>query len=71
MLVVSSNSEASPPFRAGLPGKENGLFCIAPLDNTHPGGACGQHAGQKGTEICVLIHQTTPVPKVHLFQLIS
>ena len=38
--------EASPLFRAGLPGKEDGHFCIAPLDPALPDGACGERAGQ-------------------------
>jgi hypothetical protein len=39
-------SEASPPSRAGLPGKEDCHFCIAPLDPALPDGACGEQAGQ-------------------------
>ena len=33
--------EASPLFRAGLPGKEDGHFCIAPLDPALPTGFAG------------------------------
>ncbi len=48
------NCEASPPFRAGLPGKEKGHFCIAPLDPALKDGRSalrqhfvrGEHAGQ-------------------------
>jgi len=40
-------SEASPPSRAGLPGKEDRHFCMAPLDPALKDGACGEHAGQK------------------------
>jgi len=39
-------SEASPPSRAGLPGKEDCHFCIAPLDPALPDGACAEQAGQ-------------------------
>jgi hypothetical protein len=45
--ISNPASEASPPFQAGLPGKEEKHFCIAPLDPALPGGACGEHAGQK------------------------
>jgi uncharacterized membrane protein len=52
-------SEASPPFRAGVlpggsasqPGKEDGYFCIAPLDHANPGVACGERADQNWTMI--------------------
>jgi len=49
-------SEASPPFRAGLPGKEDRHFCIAPLDPALPGGACGEHAGQQPVRGCQKIN---------------
>jgi len=39
--------EASLPFRAGLPGKEDGHFCTAPLDPALPGEAYGEQAGQR------------------------
>jgi len=43
---AKANSEASPPSRAGLPGKEDCHFCIAPLDPALPDEACGEQAGQ-------------------------
>jgi hypothetical protein len=45
-LSTSQGCEASPPSRAGLPGKEDCHFCIAPLDPALPDGACGEQAGQ-------------------------
>ena len=46
LSVIIDESEASPPSRAGLPGKEDCHFCIAPLDPALPDGACGEQAGQ-------------------------
>jgi len=38
--------EASPPKRAGLPGKDLSLFHIAPLDPVLKDRVYGEHAGQ-------------------------
>ncbi|MEA3427910.1 MAG: hypothetical protein U9Q84_01545 [Thermodesulfobacteriota bacterium] len=35
-----------PALKAGLPGKEDKHFCIAPLDPALKDGACGEQAGQ-------------------------
>jgi len=45
-VKMRRNSEASQPSGAGLPGKEDCHFCIAPLDPALPDGACGEQAGQ-------------------------
>jgi len=34
-----TQSEAYPSSRAGLPGKDKGHFCVAPLDHALPSGA--------------------------------
>ncbi len=50
--------EAFSLFRAGLPGKEDGHFWIAPLDPALLDGACGERAGQgarPAIEYCRLV----------------
>jgi hypothetical protein len=59
-LWICCRSEASPPFRAGLPGKEGGHFCVAPLDPRFQAGLCGEQAGHgvPGRDMGALMSET-------------
>jgi hypothetical protein len=58
-------SEASPPFRAGLPGKEDEHSCIAPLDPAlmDGGSALRQHcvSGERAGQALIRNH-ILPIP---------
>jgi len=64
LVIEPQKSEASPPFQAGLPGKEEKHFCIALLDPALPGGACGEHAGHRR-----LLVRQSPVPSLRYLEL--